>query len=168
MREIKPGMITVLLLIPELMLYNLYCSLFDLEGAVLKKSVMDTTRAISHSEDFVALCQKAKKLVDEIEAEDVLNCSDQSDIFIIDVRDRDEIEKQGYLSGAYHISKGWIEAQIHLVVENKNSKIMLYCGSGKRSLLAALSLQNMGYQNVKSMKGGFKGWKQKAFPVSVL
>ena len=135
---------------------------------MLKKIETDKTKTLSHPQAFIDLCQRVADQVQQVDSEDVLVNTQAGHIILIDVRDGDELVEQGYISGAYHLSKGWIEAQIHLISENKNDAIVLYCGSGKRSLLAANGLQQMGYANVQSMSGGFKGWKEKGLPVDIM
>lgn len=114
---------------------------------------------LKHSPLFVALCAKARANVSEISAAALQQKVDQErPFYLIDVRDKEEVDQQGYIPGAYHISKGWIEADIHYLVDDPNADIVLYCGGGNRSLLAAESLTHMGYTQVKSLAGGFKGY----------
>jgi len=79
------------------------------------------------------------------------------DHILIDIREDNEFEK-GRIKGAVHLGKGIIERDIHLFVNDHDKKIVLYCGGGYRSAIAAESLQKMGYTNVHSMDGGWKGW----------
>ena len=76
---------------------------------------------------------------------------------LIDVRDAHEWQK-GHLPNAQHISRGLLEPNIESAVPDLNAEIILYCGGGGRSALAAFNLQRMGYQNVRSLAGGFKQW----------
>lgn len=113
---------------------------------------------MQHSDEFNALCDDAKTRIKEITIDDVCTTLQSPDeTYLIDVRDQDEYER-GHLPGANFLSKGWIEAKIHHLVNNKNAHIILYCGGGNRSALAADNLQKMGYTHVLSMKGGFKAW----------
>ena len=77
---------------------------------------------------------------------------------LIDVREQDESD-EGYIPGAVHLSKGYIELRIEDTVPDRSTPITLYCAAGIRSLLAARALGEIGYQDVASMAGGFGGWK---------
>ena len=81
---------------------------------------------------------------------------------LLDVRDREEVD-QGLIPGAVHISKGNLEMQVEGRIPDRDTPITLYCAGGNRSLLAARTLQEMGYTDVESMAGGFGGWKQRGF-----
>ena len=123
---------------------------------------IDKTRSLKHSDAFLQLCEQARGQVNEVtvdELKDKLQSNSNSVSLLIDTRDWFELEEQGYIQGAAHLSKGWLEADIHYLVSDKQTEIVLYCGGGKRSLLAAVQLQKMGYSNVHSLKGGFKAWK---------
>ena len=85
---------------------------------------------------------------------------------LIDVRERSEFE-EGHIPGALHLSKGFIEVQIEDRVPGKDTPITLYCAGGTRSLLAARALHELGYNDVRSMSGGFNGWKQAGFDFDV-
>jgi len=112
---------------------------------------------MNHSPEFTALCNDAKTRVKEISVEQVKQKLDSNDpVCIIDVRETAEFQA-GKLSTAKHLSKGMIEIHIHNLA-NKHDPIILYCGGGNRSVLAADNLQKMGYTNVLSMQGGFKAW----------
>ena len=115
---------------------------------------------MQHTNDFMELCNSVKPNITEIsidEAETLLQSSTSP--FLIDVRDADEFAT-GHLPHAHHISKGWIEAKINSVTTDKNAPILLYCGGGNRSALAAYNLKKMGYKYVMSMDGGFKAWEK--------
>ena len=85
---------------------------------------------------------------------------------LLDVRERSEFD-QGYVPGALHLSKGFLELQIEDRVPDRSTPITVYCAGGVRSLLAARTLREMGYQDVESMAGGFGAWKQRALPFVV-
>lgn len=124
------------------------------------------TKPLQHSEDFVALCNDAKKRVDEINTDQVSSMINNDEHFyLIDVREQNEFD-QGHIPEALGISKGWIEAKVHTVVNNKKDTIVLYCGSGNRSILAADNLKKMGYTNIFSMAGGIKKWVNENKPTS--
>jgi len=107
---------------------------------------------------FHELCADAKKNVKECSVKDVMKMMDDGEDFaLVDVREDNEFNK-GKIKGAIHIGKGIIERDIHLHIPEHDKKIVLYCGGGYRSALAAESLQKMRYTNVISMDGGWKGW----------
>jgi rhodanese-related sulfurtransferase len=120
---------------------------------------------MAHPPKFLQLVDDAKKRVKETDAPDVKCRMDTGEKFVlIDVREESEWAK-GHLPGAVHMSKGVIERDIEKRVPDTNTKLILYCGGGFRSVLAADNLQKMGYTNVESMDGGWKGWVEAGFPV---
>ena len=86
-------------------------------------------------------------------------------ILLVDVREESEYAKD-HLPGAIHLGKGIIERDIEERVPQLNAPLILYCGGGYRSALAADNLQKMGYTNVLSMDGGIRGWREKQFPLN--
>jgi molybdopterin/thiamine biosynthesis adenylyltransferase/rhodanese-related sulfurtransferase len=107
------------------------------------------------------LVNAARAVVPEVTADDVeRDRHSATPRALIDVRERSEFD-QGYVPGATHISKGFLELQIEERVPDRSTPITLYCAGGTRSLLAARTLQTMGYEDVASMAGGFGAWKQK-------
>lgn len=107
---------------------------------------------------FHELCAEAKKKVKELSVNDVMQMMrDKDDFTLVDVREDNEFEKAS-IKGAIHIAKGILERDIHIHIPGHDKKIVLYCGGGYRSVLAAESLQKMGYSKVHSMIGGWKGW----------
>ena len=84
---------------------------------------------------------------------------------IVDVREDNEWAK-GHLPGAIHLGRGIIERDIEQRVPDTNAKLILYCGGGFRSALVADNLQKMGYHNVESMDGGWKGWLEAGLPIA--
>ena len=105
------------------------------------------------------LLDEARRVVPEVTPEQVRRESGRT---LIDVRETDEYE-QGYIPGAIHLSKGFIETRIEDTVPGRATPITLYCAGGVRSLLAARALQELGYEDVRSMSGGFGAWKQAGF-----
>ena len=113
---------------------------------------------MQHQELFVNYCNTIKSNINEADHHIVKQWIDNGEVFyFIDVRDKDEFD-QGALPNAVHISKGWLEAKIPHLVNDLEAKIVLYCGGGNRSAIAAYNLQQMGYSHVYSMIGGYKGW----------
>jgi len=121
---------------------------------------------MAHSSQFLKLVQDAKKNVKETNVADVKRRSDAGEKFLlVDVREDNEWAK-GHLPGAVHLGKGIIERDIVQRVPDTNAKIILYCGGGLRSALAAENLQKMGYTSVESMDGGWRGWVEAGLPTA--
>ncbi len=113
-----------------------------------------------HSEKFVALVDDALTRIPEISPKEVAKKLKLGEEFeLIDVREKDEFDA-GHIPNAKHFSKGVIERDIESAVPDTNKEIVLYCGGGYRSALAADNLQKMGYKNVISMSGGWRGWEE--------
>ncbi len=110
------------------------------------------------------LLDDARRVVPEVTPWDVAR--DGGARALIDVRERNEFE-EGHLPGAQHLSKGFLEVQIEDRVPDRRAPMTLYCAGGTRSLLAARALHEMGYTDVRSMSGGFNGWKQAGFDFEV-
>lgn len=118
-----------------------------------------------HSKEFIKIVQDTLPHIKEISPEDVKKLIDNDENFILlDVREKNEWD-QGALPKAEHLSKGVIERDIVSVISNKNQKIILYCGGGYRSTLAAYSIQKMGYNNIYSMSGGYRQWNELNYPI---
>jgi rhodanese-related sulfurtransferase len=113
---------------------------------------------MAHAARFLALVNDAKKRIKETNVADMKRRMDAGEkIALVDVREESEWA-QGHLPAAIHLGKGIIERDIEQRVPDTNTKIVLYCGGGFRSALTADNLQKMGYTNVESMDGGWKGW----------
>ena len=120
---------------------------------------------MKHSPAFVQLVDDAKNRIHQITPEEVKHRLDAGEIFLlVDTREESEWDK-GHIVGAIHLSKGIIERDIEQMVPDKNKEIILYCGGGYRSALAADNLQKMGYQNVASMSGGWRKWNELGYPI---
>jgi len=118
-----------------------------------------------HSDAFLKLVGDAKKRVKEENFRDTKKRLDAGDkMILIDTREYSEWAR-GHIPGAIHLGRGVIEREIEKTVPDKDAPIVLYCGGGYRSALAAESLQKMGYRNVVSMDGGWRGWTEAGFPV---
>jgi rhodanese-related sulfurtransferase len=122
--------------------------------------------AHQHSARFLEIVNDAKKRVRETTVEDVKRKLDGNEPFLlIDVREDNEWEKD-HLPRAIHLGRGVIERDIEQRVPDINAPIILYCGGGFRSALAADNLGKMGYTNVISMDGGIRGWREKGYPLT--
>jgi rhodanese-related sulfurtransferase len=120
---------------------------------------------MQHSEGFLKIVNDAKSRILEISPAETQLKLDRGDAFqFIDVREDHEWDK-GRAKGSRHLGKGIIERDIEGQVPDRNEEIVLYCGGGYRSALAADALQTMGYTRVLSMSGGYKGWIACGLPV---
>jgi rhodanese-related sulfurtransferase len=121
---------------------------------------------MQHSEKFLKIVNDARARVKETSVTDVKRRSDVGERFhLIDVREESEWAA-GHVAGATHLSKGVIERDIDRMIPDTNAKIILYCGGGYRSALAADNIQKMGYTNVESMDGGFRAWEEAKLPTA--
>ena len=118
-----------------------------------------------HNPRFLEVVNDAKKRVRETNVEEVKQRLDRGERpTLIDVREESEYAKD-HLPGAIHLGKGIIERDIETKVPDFSQEVILYCGGGFRSALAADNLQKMGYRNVISMDGGIRGWREKNYPL---
>ncbi|MFO0979193.1 MAG: rhodanese-like domain-containing protein [Planctomycetaceae bacterium] len=121
--------------------------------------------AKAHGKKFVDIVDMARKQVQECTIEDMIRRRESGDKFLlVDVREESEYAA-GRIPGAIHIGKGVIERDIEEKVPDPATPLVLYCGGGYRSALAALNLKLMGYTNVISMDGGFRGWNDRGLEV---
>src|SRR5262245_10232887 len=121
--------------------------------------------AKQHAPGFLKLVTEAKTRVKECSVADVLARRAAGASFVlIDVREESEFAA-GHVPGALHIGKGVIERDIEAKVPDPATPLVLYCGGGFRSALAADALQKMGYTNVVSMDGGWRAWTEQGLPV---
>jgi rhodanese-related sulfurtransferase len=119
---------------------------------------------MAHAPQFLKLVQDAKQRVKETNVPDVKRRIDKGEkLILVDVREDNEWAK-GHLPGAVHMGKGVIERDIEQQVPDTGTKLVLYCGGGFRSALVADNLQKMGYTNVESMDGGWRGWTEAGLP----
>ncbi|MDP6195079.1 MAG: rhodanese-like domain-containing protein [Candidatus Poseidonia sp.] len=121
--------------------------------------------AKKHSPRFLAIVEAARSEIGECEAPDLRAMMDDGDpLVVIDVRERHEFEA-GHLEGAVHIGKGVLERDIEKQELADDVRLVLYCGGGFRSAIAAKSLQDMGWTNVKSLWGGWRGIQAEGLPI---
>ncbi|HLO35807.1 MAG TPA: molybdopterin-synthase adenylyltransferase MoeB, partial [Candidatus Deferrimicrobium sp.] len=111
---------------------------------------------------FNDLLSEARAQIREVTPQQV-NALSPGDAVLVDVREESEWE-QGYIPGAVHISKGYVEQAIEAEVPDRDRQVVLYCAGGVRSLFAAQALERLGYTNVASMGGGFQAWKSAGLP----
>jgi rhodanese-related sulfurtransferase len=120
---------------------------------------------VKHSPRFLQLVNDARSRIKETNVQEVKRRLDRGERFnLIDVREESEWAN-GHLPGATHVGKGIIERDVETRFPDTNAELVLYCGGGFRSALAADNLQKMGYTNVKSMDGGWRGWTEAGLPV---
>lgn len=119
---------------------------------------------MKHSEAFVRLVNESRARIKQTNAAEVKKRLDAGERFIlIDVREDHEWSR-GHLPGAVHLGRGIIERDIEDRFQEKNVELVLYCGGGYRSAMSADNLQKMGYINVSSMDGGWRGWTEAGYP----
>jgi rhodanese-related sulfurtransferase len=120
---------------------------------------------MKHSEGFLKVVNDAKSRINEVTVADTRDrMANHPDVKLIDVREDKEWDA-AHAAGSIHLGKGIIERDIEATVPDKSTEVILYCGGGYRSALAADVLQTMGYTNVWSMAGGWKAWQESGAPV---
>jgi rhodanese-related sulfurtransferase len=121
--------------------------------------------AHNHPPRFLAIVNDAKSRIRETTVDETKKRLDRKDKFVlIDVREDREFDAD-HIPGAVHLGKGIIERDIEHTYPDLNTELVLYCGGGFRSAMAADNLQKMGYKNVISMDGGIREWREKAYPL---
>lgn len=121
---------------------------------------------MKHGALFLRMVADAKRRVREVDLDEVAERLGRGDAFhLVDVREDHEYSAC-HVPGAVHIGKGVLERDIERLIPDLDADIVLYCGGGYRSALAADSLQKMGYTNVASMRGGIRGWREAGHPLA--
>ncbi len=121
---------------------------------------------MAHATQFLKLVNESKSRIKETNVQDVKRRKDAGEKFVlVDVREESEWAK-GHVAGAVYLGKGVIERDVEARFPDPSAKLILYCGGGFRSALAADNLQKMGYKNVESMDGGWKGWVEAGLPTA--
>lgn len=111
------------------------------------------------------IVREAKAAINEVSIDEVKKMIDNKEnIILLDVRDSEEYET-GHIPGAINISRGSLDFKVHLIIPDKNTKIIVYCGLDLRSPLATKSLNDLGYKKAVNMIGGLKAWKEAGYPV---
>ena len=119
---------------------------------------------MKHAPAFLKLVEETLPAIREVSAEDLLAMQEINEPFLLlDVREDHEWHG-GHIEGARHLARGILERDIESTVPSFHTRLVLYCGGGYRSALAAESLQKMGYTDVSSLHGGWREWKDKAYP----
>ena len=118
-----------------------------------------------HAPRFLQIVNDARQRIKETTVDDIKARTDKGEPFVlVDVREESEFAA-GHLPGALHLGKGVIERDVEAKVPDLATPLVLYCGGGFRSALAADNLQKMGYTNVISMDGGFRVWRERGYPL---
>ena len=121
--------------------------------------------AKQHAPRFLALVNAARAVIPECNPSELRHMlSDGQPLLVIDVRERHEFEA-GHLEGAIHIGKGVLERDIEKQNVADDARVVLYCGGGFRSALAAKAVQDMGWKNVSSLWGGWRGIQAEGLPI---
>ena len=122
-------------------------------------------RRMKHSPGFLALVDDARRRIRECGIDDVRARLDRGErVHLVDVREDDEFAADR-IAGARHIGRGVLERDVETLIPGKDEPIVLYCGGGFRSALAADNLQRMGYTNVVSMDGGIRAWREANYAI---
>ncbi len=120
---------------------------------------------MKHNPEFLKLVEQAKRKIREYTVGEVKTKMDRGEPFhLIDVREDREFADD-HVKAARHLGRGILERDIEAEVPDKQAEIILYCGGGYRSALAADSLRQMGYVNVVSMDGGMRAWREAGYPI---
>jgi rhodanese-related sulfurtransferase len=120
---------------------------------------------MQHSEKFLAIVNDAKTRIREATVDEVKHDRESNvDHVLVDTREDSEWNA-AHAAGAIHLGKGVIERDIESAIPDTGKKIVLYCGGGYRSALAADTLQKMGYTNVFSLAGGWRAWNAAGMPI---
>jgi len=120
---------------------------------------------MKHNPGFLKLVEEAKTHIIECTIAEVKAKLDRGERFhFIDVREDNEFATD-HAKGAVHLGRGILERDIETVIPDKHAEIVLYCGGGFRSALAADNLRKMGYTNVSSMDGGIRAWREAGYPI---
>lgn len=121
--------------------------------------------AHNHPPRFLKIVDDARSRIRETTVDEIKKRLDRGDKFVlVDVREDREFDAD-HIPGAVHMGKGVIERDVEANYPDLDTELVLYCGGGFRSALAADNLQKMGYTNVISMDGGIRGWREKAYPL---
>ena len=112
------------------------------------------------------LLQQTKSEIEEVDASAAQELLSEESVAVVDVRERDEWD-EGHLPHAVHVPRGNLESRIERTVPDKSSKVLLYCAAGNRSAFAAKTLEELGYENVVSLAGGYTDWKRNGLPYEV-
>jgi len=120
---------------------------------------------MKHNPGFLKIVEEAKRRIKECTIGDVKMKLDRGERFhLVDVREDNEFAVD-HAKGALHLGRGILERDIETVIPDKHAEIVLYCGGGYRSALAAENLMKMGYANVASMDGGIRAWREAGYPI---
>ena len=119
---------------------------------------------MEHTKEFLEIAEDAKSRIREVSVAQTLERTSGGGAALIDVREDNEWEA-GHAAGAVHLGRGIIERDIVGKFPDKDAELILYCGGGYRSAMAADNLQKMGYRNVFSMAGGWTAWKEAEAPI---
>jgi sulfur-carrier protein adenylyltransferase/sulfurtransferase len=115
---------------------------------------------------YKELLQQVKGEIDEIDASRAREIIEEESPSIVDVREREEWE-EGHIPGAVHVPRGHLESRIEQAAPDKSQPVVVYCAGGNRSAFATMTLEELGYQRVMSLAGGFTDWKRNGYPFEV-
>lgn len=119
----------------------------------------------------MTMVKEAKKQIEEIPPEEAIKLVGNPDIVLVDIRDPRELERDGKVPGAFHVTRGMLEFWIdpaspyYKPIFGEDKKFVFFCAGAMRSALAAKTAQDMGLTRVKHIEGGFGAWKKAGLPV---
>jgi molybdopterin/thiamine biosynthesis adenylyltransferase/rhodanese-related sulfurtransferase len=116
--------------------------------------------------NYRELLQKARSEISEIDATQARDRIESGEPIVVDVREQDEWD-EGHIPGAVHVPRGHLEARIERLAPDAARPVVVYCSAGNRSVFAAKTLTELGYEDVVSLAGGFTDWKRNGFPVQL-
>lgn len=135
-----------------------------LSGPATADAAATAAHSGDHPSGFAKLTQEAKRRIQEISTDELTQLREREPVVVIDVREESEW-REAHVAGAIHIPRGVIELKIEAAVPDPESRVVVYCGGGGRSALAADSLQKLGYGRVASLANGFRGWREAGQPI---
>src|ERR671916_292553 len=112
------------------------------------------------------LLEQVKSEIDELDSGRARELLETEDPAVVDVREQAEWD-EGHLPGAVHVPRGHLESRIEAAVPDRSQPVLVYCSAGNRSAFAAKTLEELGYENVTSLAGGFTDWKRNGFPFEI-
>src|SRR5512133_950665 len=116
--------------------------------------------------NYRELLQQVRSEISEIDAGEARDRIESGEPVIVDVREQDEWD-EGHIPGAVHIPRGHLESRIERTAPDASRQVLLYCSAGNRSAFAAKTLEELGYEDVVSLAGGFTDWKRNGFPIEL-
>src|SRR5881396_3642053 len=116
--------------------------------------------------NYRELLQQARSEISEIDATQARERIESGEPVVVDIREQNEWD-EGHIPGAVHVPRGNLESRIEAVLPDRDRPVLLYCAAGSRSAFAAKTLEELGYEHVSSLSGGYTDWKRNGFPTQL-